>query len=103
MLLGDIISSLQDETGAMEALVGLDDLTLLARVQSAAADEELSLGEFVAHAVGMFTDQASDEDWVSLIGALGQAEDPGRTCLRRMVEFALQPQPTPGGCSHGHA
>lgn len=103
MLLGDIIARLDDEAHAMETLVGFGDLALVLRVEAAAAEAALTPGAFIARALQMFSDRASDEDWVSLIGAMGQAADPGQVCLRKMIEFALRP--TTGGtdaCGHGH-
>lgn len=101
MLLGDVIARLDDEAHAMQTLIGLGDLALVVRVEQAAAGEGLTPGAFAARAVQVFSDQASDEDWVSLIGVMGQTTDPGQACLRKMVEFALRP---PGGASHacGH-
>jgi hypothetical protein len=100
VLLGDVIARLDDETVAMEALLSLGDLALLARVEQAAAADGLSAGEFAAQAVQMFSTQASDEDWVSLIGVMGQTADPGQVCLKKMVEFALRPTGAPHACGH---
>jgi hypothetical protein len=103
MLLGDIIARLDDEAVAMEALVGLGDLALLACVEGAAEVEGITAGEFAAQAVQAFSTGASDEDWVSLIGVMGQTSDPGQACLKKMVEFALRPAaPTPHACGHHH-
>lgn len=103
MLLGDIIARLDDETIAMQALAGLGDLPLLLRVETAAAEEGLTPGAFAAQAVTVFSNRASDEDWVSLIGAMGQTSDPGQACLRKMVEFALRPaKGAVHACGHGH-
>lgn len=100
MLLGDIIARLDDEAIAMEALVGLGDLTLLARVKEAAVRDGLSPGGFATRAVHVFSTQASDEDWVSLIGVMGQTPDPGQICLKKMVEFALRPTGASHACGH---
>jgi hypothetical protein len=103
MLLGDIIAQLDDETFAMEALVGLGDLALLAKVEGAAEAEGITPGDFAARAVQAFSDGASDEDWVSLIGVMGRTSDPGQVCLRKMVEFALRPATgAPHACGHHH-
>ena len=105
MLLGDVIAALRDEAVARETLVGLDDLALMLRVEAAAAACDLGPGEFAADAVALFSSDASDEDWVSLIGAMGKTDDPGRVCLKRMLEFALRPQPAGHGqaCGCGEA
>ncbi len=103
MLLGDIISRLDDEAMAMQTLVGLGDLVLLARVETAASAEGLTPGGFAARAVNLFSSQASDEDWVSLIGVMGQTTDPGQACLRNRLHFALRPpKETVHACGHGH-
>ncbi len=99
MLLGDVIARLDDEAAALETLASLGDLALLARVGAEAARQDLTVGEFASDAVQRFTSQASDEDWVSLIGVMGQTADPGQACLKRMVEFALRPGGT-HACSH---
>jgi hypothetical protein len=96
MLLGDVIANLEDEAAAMEALVGFGDLSLLARVEEAASQQDLTAGEFAAQAVRVFCARASDQDWVSLIGVMGQTDNPGQICLKKIVEFALHPLPTCG-------
>ncbi len=102
MLLGDIIERLEDEAVATEALLAAGDLALIARVQEAAAAREVTPGEFAADAVQTFTTQASDDDWVSLIGVMGQTTEPGTVCLRGMIEFALAPRPAASACGHHH-
>ncbi|ACB24574.1 MULTISPECIES: hypothetical protein [Methylobacterium] len=102
MLLGDIIARLDDEAVADETLVRLGDLVLLGRVQEAAAVEGETAGEFAARAVRLFSVSASEEDWVSMIGVMGQTTEPGMACLRRMVEFALRPQVASPACGCGH-
>ena len=103
MLLGDVIAGLDDEVHAMQTLIGLGDLALVVRVEQAATGEGLTPGAFAARAVQLFSSQASDEDWVSLIGVMGQTTDPGQACLRKMVEFALRPSRGAGhACGHRH-
>jgi hypothetical protein len=89
MLLGDVIARLEDEAVADEALIALGDLALTARVAEAASREAMTRGEFVAACVGQFAAQASDEQWLTVLGQMGRVEDPGRVLLRRAVETAL--------------
>lgn len=100
MLLGDLIAQLDDETIAMETLVRLGDLPLMARVEEVSARSGMKPGEFVVQAVQIFSTQASDDDWVSLIGGMGKTDDPGQVCLRKMVEFALRPAGAAHACGH---
>jgi hypothetical protein len=89
MLLGDIIARLKHDGAADEALIALGDLALTARVAEAASREEMTRGEFVAASVGQFAANASDEEWVTVLGQMGRVEDPGRILLRRAVEASL--------------
>ena len=89
MQLGDVIAQLEDEAVADEALIALDDLALAARVADAAAREAVTRGEYVAACVGRFAAEASDEDWVTVLGQMGRVDDPGRILLRRAIEAAL--------------
>jgi len=89
MLLGDIIAQLEDETVADEALIGLGDLALTTRVAAAAAREAMARGEFVAACVGAFAANASDEEWVTVLGQMGRSDVPGRVLLRRAIESSL--------------
>ncbi len=82
MLLGEIIARLEDEGVADAALASLDDLKLAASITDCAAAEGVTPGAYAASAVALFAETASDEDWVSLMGALGHSADPGTTFLK---------------------
>jgi hypothetical protein len=88
-MLGDILTSLTDETTAVEALLGAGDLTLLSMAQKRAAAEDLDLATCVTQTVQRYVSQASDEEWITLVGMLNRSGDPGATCLRRA--FADRP------------
>lgn len=106
MLLGDLIAALEDDAFADETLVALDDLALTARVVAAADAEGLSRGEYVAAAVGRFAAGCSDEAWLTVIGQMGRAADPGHLLLRRALAAALRGEASssPGcGGDAGHA
>ena len=89
MLLGDIIAALTDETAASEAILGLGDLPLLAEMQVRAQENGVSLGAYAAWAVRTYADNASSEEWTTLVGALGRSDDPGATCLHRAFSYVL--------------
>ena len=85
MLLGDLIARFDDEALAAETLLSLGDLALTARVVSLAANQNISAGEFAAQAVGAFVSRASDEDWLTLVGQMSRAQNPGAVFLRRAL------------------
>ncbi len=89
MLLGDLIARLDDPAVAAETLLSLDDLSLTARVTQAAAARQVPLGDFAADAVRAFVAQAGDEDWLTLIGRMGRAEDPARVFLSHALQYGL--------------
>ncbi|HWP24982.1 MAG TPA: hypothetical protein VNL39_01395 [Xanthobacteraceae bacterium] len=89
MLLGDIIARLKDDAAAGEALFALGDLPLTARVLAAAEEADMPPGEFTSHLIGQFVCNASDEDWLTLIGRMSRADDPGRMFLRYVLSDML--------------
>ena len=93
MLLGDVIAKFEDEAFVSETLIALDDLALTAQVVASAAECNVTPGEFATHSVGQFVNNANDDEWLSLIGLLSRAENPGQVFLRRVLSNALrQPQ-----------
>ena len=93
MQLGDLISRLADEAEAEEAILALTDLTLLANLRSRAEASGLALGAYAAAAVNRYAAGASDEEWITLIGAMGRARDPGATFLERAFAYAIRQAP----------
>jgi hypothetical protein len=89
MLLGDIMADFEDETRAGEALLTLDDIVLLTRVTEAAAAQQMTPGQFAAQSVGRFVTAANDEQWLTLVGLMARADNPGRLFLQRVLAGAL--------------
>jgi hypothetical protein len=89
MLLGDLIARFREPAVAAEMLLSLDDLALTARVTEAAAAQRIPLGDYAASAVHAFVAQAGDEDWLTLLGRMGRAEDPARAFLSNALAYEL--------------
>lgn len=85
-MLGDLLAKLTDETTAIEAILGAGDSTLLAAVQEQAAADGIDLAACVVQTVQRYTHEASDEEWVTLMGMMNRSTDPGATCLKRAFE-----------------
>jgi hypothetical protein len=84
--------------------VALGDLALVARLEQAAAAQGCSLGEYASSAMRLYASRASDEEWITLMGALGRADDPGAVCMKRAFAFVLQHGADEGehhGCHSG--
>jgi hypothetical protein len=90
MLLGDLLSRFADESVATDAILRLGDADLLAVVRGRAVADGLELGTFAALAVQRYAHEASDEEWITLMGAMGHSEDPGLTCLKHALRHATR-------------
>ena len=86
MMLGDILARLNDEGEAAEIILGVGDLRLLAAMQERAESEGLDLAAYARAAVQRYAAEASDEEWITLMGLIGRAGDPGTACLKRAFE-----------------
>jgi hypothetical protein len=91
MLLGDVIARFEDEAVVSETLFALDDLALMARIATLAAENSVSGGEFAMQSIGRFVNGASDEEWLTLLGQMARAEDPGQVFLRHALSNAWPP------------
>lgn len=89
MLFGALLEKLNDQAFAVETMINLDDLGLMLRVEKVAAVHGLEIGETITQAVHNFTATADADHWVQLMSAVNQAEDPGGSALKQMLEFAL--------------
>lgn len=89
MTLGSLIARLENEQDAADAFAALGDLPLYAQVAAMADRYDATPAEYVAVAAARFSSEAADEDWLGLIAAMGQADDPGRTALVRLVRWVL--------------
>ena len=89
-MLGDLLASLGDETIAVETILSAGDLKLLTAAQELAAADGLDLGSYVTQTVQRYASEASHEEWLTLMGLLNRAQDPGPICIKRALEHALR-------------
>jgi hypothetical protein len=89
MLLGDILNRLENDGEAAEVILGAGDLHLLAVMRERAEAEGLDLAAYAKAAVQRYAAQASDEEWLTMMGQIGRAADPGLACLKRAFEQAV--------------
>jgi len=89
MLLGDMLAGFTDEGVAAEAILALGDIALLASVRERSEAHGVEVGVFAASAVRQYASEASDEEWVTLLGAMNRDPDPGIVCFKRALTHAL--------------
>jgi len=88
MLLGDILSKLENDGEAAEVILDAGDRRLLAAMRQRAEAEGLDLAAYAKAAVQHYAAEASDEEWLTMVGQIGRAADPGLACLKRAFEKA---------------
>lgn len=89
MLFSGLLGSLAASSFSEETLVTILDADSLARVTTLSARQESTIGEYASRALRRFANSASHEDWVSMMTALNSSKDPAATCLKRMINWAL--------------
>lgn len=107
MLLGELLSRLEREDDAGEALGALGDIVLFAEVQSMGERYGEAPGEYVAGAASRFAAGAGDEDWLKMMGAIDRSEAPVQSALRLILRWSLDKdaggdqETAQGACSCG--
>lgn len=86
MLLSDILAKFSNEAGITEFLLWHGDISLVTRLRKLAEAEGETLGEFASGAVQRYANDASDEEWVTLLGLISRTDDPAIVCLQRALE-----------------
>lgn len=89
LILGELLAAAQRTVAESDVAVILHDSALLARIDEAAENLGIARNMFILGAVQAFEREASPDDWVSMMGVVAKEPDPGKACLRRMVEWAL--------------
>jgi hypothetical protein len=96
MMLGELLAQFDDEAAAAEIVCGLCDFALLARLRSLADAAGQPLGAYAGDAVRRYIAAADDAEWITLLGTLQRAADPGEACLRRALAHAPGSVPASG-------
>jgi hypothetical protein len=97
-MLGKLIDDL-DRPEIAERLVATLDEPLLTRLVAAAVSTGLSPEAALVEIVRGFVDEASDDQWVQLIGILNRADDPGSAAISAILDASL-PRGDAGARSH---
>lgn len=90
MLLGDIIHKLAQESGAEETLVSIGDIMLLATVNAECEKQGETLADYASGSVRRFSNLASDDDWLQLMGKIEGSDNPSATCLSAMLNWSVK-------------
>lgn len=90
MQLGDLFGQFCDESIAAETILRLGDIVLIARLREQASATGQSLGAYATNAAQRYAADASDEEWLSLMGALSGAKDPGAVYMQRAFTYLLK-------------
>ena len=87
-MLGEILAAARRQSAAFAAWLQQHDPLLHARLAAALLPQETHIGR-IREAVGDFVQDAGDEDWVQLVSAARDGENPGLAALRVMLDWSL--------------
>lgn len=90
MNLGELITSLEREETGESMLAALGDLVLFSQVRAMGEAYGESIGAYVATSARRFAASAGDETWLSMVGAMERAPEPGQAALQRILRWALE-------------
>jgi hypothetical protein len=89
MMLADLLARLADESAVAESVLHVGGLRLLAALRQGAEREGLELGAFAIRAVQRYETNASDEEWITLMGEIARSTDPGLAFIKRALVHTL--------------
>lgn len=90
MTLGDLLGRLGDPSVAESAVLAIGDVALLAEFAAERDRHGETAGEYASGAVRRFANLAGDEDWLALMTAIENADDPASTCLASMLRWSVR-------------
>lgn len=90
MTLGDLLGRFGDPAAAEAAIVAIGDVALLAEVAAERGRQGETAGEYASGAVSRFANLAGDEDWLALMTAIDNADDPATACLGAMLRWSVR-------------
>lgn len=87
-MLGEILAAARSQSAAFATWLAHHEPVLHARLDAALAPGATHIGR-IREAVGDFVHDAGDEDWVQLVSAARDGENPGLAALRVMLDWSL--------------
>jgi hypothetical protein len=87
--LGEVLGQLHDRSQICQLLAESGDVTMIARLDEAAAFAKTDPCDIAQQAVRRFTEKADDAAWLKLVGSLQDSEAPAATCLKQMIAWSL--------------
>ena len=87
--LGEVLSRLNDPAEVVVLLAEAGDIAAIASINNLAASSGEDACELALDAVQAFTQKATDEAWVKLIGRIQSADSPAAACLSEMISWSI--------------
>ena len=101
IILGDILGQFDNPSVVAATLKQFGNPGLLAQAEEKAGAHGETLGEYASASVRLFSNEATDDDWMAMMAAMARTEDPGAICLRRMLEWAAAREAKVDSCCGG--
>ena len=84
------IAALEGQANPLDVAGSDSRVRRLAQLRREAEATGQTLGEYAQGAMRRYANEASDDEWVSLLGALARTQDPGGVCLQRAFAHVLK-------------
>jgi hypothetical protein len=91
--LGEILAGARGQSAAFADWLAGNDPALHARLEAALLPGDTVVGR-IREAVGAFVHEAGHEEWVRLVSAARDGDNPGIAALGVMVDWSLAQEPT---------
>lgn len=89
IMLGDVLAAARRSSSGLDGWLAATDGELALRLCEQAKTAGLSPTGYARMALADFSRFASEEDWATLMSAIRDDTDPGRTCLLAMVNWRM--------------
>lgn len=99
-MLGTLLGGLTNAAAAEDLLATIGDEALLLRVRSAADDNAVAPGAYVAATVRQLLDYGDEEVWLDLVGKMANSPQPGAAALQAILARAFPAQSAQACCGH---
>ena len=89
MMLGDVLTAARHSGAGIETWLKPADAALWNALSAEAERQARAPADIARTAMALFSDQAGEEDWVTLISKIRNDADPGRVMLTTMIRWHL--------------
>ena len=99
MLLGEVLTAARKSGDGIKDWLAHIEPEIWTAMGKAAEADGIDHATYARFAVADFSKSASEDDWATMMGQIGKAQDPGQACLLSMITWRLAKVDRTCGCS----